>query len=87
MIVVFAGIFIIVLAITLVGKVINSLGLDGSKKAAKTVATTETVSEDVVVEEGIPTEIKVAIIAAVTSYYFTEQKSNCDFVVKKIRRI
>ena len=42
----------------------------------------------VVVEEGIPEKVKVAIIAAISAYYFnnSENKSNCDFVVKKIKR-
>jgi Na+-transporting methylmalonyl-CoA/oxaloacetate decarboxylase gamma subunit len=86
MLVVFFGIAIIVLFVTIAGKIFN--------KAETTTTTTEveTVTEEVVEEavadtDGIPAEIKVAIIAAVTSYYFTENKSQCDFVVKKIRRI
>ena len=87
MLVVFAGMIIIVLSIVIVGKVIEKFNLDGAEKTTPTETVTEVVEEVVVEEEGIPTEIKVAIIAAVTSYYFTEQKSNCDFIVKKIRRL
>ena len=87
LLVVFFGILIIVLSIMLVGKVLTKLNLGET-----TTTTTETATEEieeVVVEEsdGIPAEIKVAIIAAVTSYYFTEAKSKCDFIVKKIKRL
>ena len=87
MLVVFGGICIIVLSIVLVGKVIEKLNLDGTSKSKETETTAEITTQVAVEEEGIPAEIKVAIIAAVTSYYFTEQKSKCDFVVKKIRRL
>ncbi len=90
LLVVFAGILILVLSITLVGKIITKFKIGETTTATETVTETVTeVEEAVVVEEsdGIPAEIKVAIIAAVTSYYFAENKSKCDFVVKKIRRI
>ena len=87
MLVVFGGICIIVLSIYLVGKVIDKLDLDGTKKAA---AVAETVTNDVVADaavdaDGIPAEIKVAIIAAISAYY-DNAAEKCDFVVRKIRR-
>lgn len=90
LLVVFAGILILVLSITLVGKIITKFKIGETTTATEDVTeTVAEVEEAVVVEEsdGIPAEIKVAIIAAVTSYYFAENKSKCDFVVKKIRRI
>ena len=90
LLVVFAGILVLVLSITLVGKIITKFKIGETTTTIETVTETVTeVEEAVVVEEsdGIPAEIKVAIIAAVTSYYFAENKSKCDFVVKKIRRI
>ena len=90
LLVVFAGILVLVLSITLVGKIITKFKIGETTTTTETVTETVTeVEEAVVVEEsdGIPAEIKVAIIAAVTSYYFAENKSKCDFVVKKIRRI
>ena len=88
MLVTFAGICIIVLAIILVGKVLTKLNLGETTTTTTATTTTETVEAVEEVEaDGIPAEIKVAIIAAVTSYYFTEEKSKCDFIVKKIRRI
>ena len=91
LLVVFAGILVLVLSITLVGKIITKFNIGETTTTTETVTETVTteVEEAVVVEEsdGIPAEIKVAIIAAGTSYYFTENKSKCDFVVKKIRRI
>ena len=88
LLVVFGGICIIVLSIILVGKVLTKLNLGETTTTTTATTTTETVEAVEEVEaDGIPAEIKVAIIAAVTSYYFTEEKSKCDFIVKKIRRI
>ena len=90
LLVVFSGICIIVLSIILVGKVLTKLNLGETTTTTTETATElkEEVVEEVVEEsDGIPAEIKVAIIAAVTSYYFTEAKSKCDFIVKKIKRL
>lgn len=84
LLIVFLGIVIIVLFVQLAGKIFN--------KTETTVTTEETVTEEVVEEaveesDDIPTNIKLAIIAAVTSYYFSESKPKCDFIVKKIKRL
>ena len=34
-----------------------------------------------------PLEVKAAIIAAISAYYFAESEKKCDFVVKKIKRL
>ena len=86
MVVVFLGIAIIVLFVTLAGKVFNAN--DNKKETKQPKAEVKPVVETVeeVADNGeIPDHIKVAIVAAITAYY-EEAKSNCDFVVKKIRR-
>lgn len=85
-IVVFLGISIIILFVLLAGKIFNRQPkADKVEKTEKIEKVKEAVVD--VDDENIPEEIKVAIIAAITSYYFTNQKSKCDFVVKKIKRI
>ena len=82
MLVVFLGMIVIVSAVTICGKLMNKT--TGKEKPAKEKAVE---SKPVVTEqnEEIPTHIKAAIVAAISAYYFN-QKSTCDFVVKKIRR-
>lgn len=83
MLVVFLGIAIIVIFVSLAGNVFNK---SEKKEEVKSVEVVE--EAPVVVEEGIPEHVKVAIIAAISAYYFNneESKSNCDFVVRKIKR-
>lgn len=88
LLIVFLGIVIIVLFVQLAGKIFNKT----ETVTETTVTTEETATEEVVEEtveesDGIPTNIKLAIIAAVTSYYFSESKPKCDFIVKKIKRL
>ena len=86
MVVIFLGITIIVLFVSLAGKILNKSESKTDKKQSKAEVkpVVETVVE--VADDGeIPDHIKVAIVAAITAYY-EEAKSNCDFVVKKIRR-
>ena len=81
LLVVFAGMLIIVLAVQLFGKIMNK-----PKEKVKDV-NAETVPQPVAtVSEEIPDHIKAAIVAVISAYYF-ESKSSCDFVVKKIKRI
>jgi hypothetical protein len=44
------------------------------------------IEQPVEISNDIPAHVKVAIIGAITAYYFENQKSNCEFVVKKIKR-
>lgn len=86
LLIVFFGMLIIVTAVTICGKIFST----ADKNAEKSVE----VKEDSVTEgttvftqgEDVPEEVKVAIIAAISAYYFNTQ-SKCDFVVKKIKRI
>ena len=83
MFVVFFGIAIIVVFVQFAGNIFNKTE---KKEEVKKVEIVE--EPKVVVEEGIPEKVKVAIIAAISAYYFNnnENKSNCDFVVRKIKR-
>ena len=84
MLVIFLGIAIIVIFVSLAGNVFNKSEKKETEKPKEKVVE----ETPVVVEEGIPEHVKVAIIAAISAYYFNneESKSNCDFVVRKIKR-
>ncbi len=87
LLVVFFGIAIIVVFVTIAGKIFST-GESKEVKQPKVEVEKPVVLEKVVapVDDGeVPDHIKVAIIAAISAYY-EEAKSNCDFVVKKIRR-
>ena len=81
LLVVFAGMLIIVLAVQLCGKILNK-----PKEKVKDVKAEVAVQPVAQANEEIPPHIKAAIVAVITAYYF-ENKSKCDFVVKKIKRI
>lgn len=84
--VVFFGITIIVLCVYGAGALFKKFDAVKEKKA-EAPATKLNEEEKVVVEVGeVPEHVKVAIVAAISAYYFSE-KSNCDFKVKKIKRI
>ena len=84
MIVIFLGMIVIVASVSICGKLMNKA--NGEKKA-KPVKEVKAEPAPVVQEqsEEIPTHIKAAIVAAISAYYF-DQKSNCDFIVRKIKR-
>ena len=83
MVVIFLGMIVIVLAVTVCGKLMNKTTDAPKKEELKPEpVVTETVVEK---DEEIPTHVKAAIVAAISAYYFN-QKSNCDFIVRKIRR-
>ena len=82
MIVVFLGMLIIVVSVTLCGKLIGK-----NKTKKPTLKKIEDNGEMVKNQkEEISPEVKAAIVAVISAYYF-EKKSTCDFVVKKIKRI
>ena len=80
--VVFVGIVILIGLLYLVGYIIRkaekSKGL--KRKAAVTEDSAPSESDEV------PDEVKAAIVAAVMAYYSAE-KPQCEFVVKRIKRI
>ena len=87
LLVVFLGMCVIVLFVTLAGKFFNKERKTETEE--KPIVVEEVVDEPIaMVDDGdIPENIKVAIIAAITSYYFSATKSKCDFIVKKIKRL
>ncbi|MBR5439686.1 MAG: OadG family protein [Clostridia bacterium] len=82
--VVFLGMAIIVLFVTLFGFLFDKFV---NKKASKPSKEPENLALKTVLDDGsIPENIKVAIIAAVTACYYNEESKKCDFTVKKIKR-
>ena len=87
LLVVFLGIAIIVVFVSIAGKIFST-GETKEPKQPKVKVEKPVVVEKVeapVDNAEVPDHIKVAIVAAITAYY-EEKKSNCDFIVKKIRR-
>ena len=85
MLVIFFGMIIIVLSVTICGKIMNKTTEPKKKEEPKVVEQPEVVESVSSESEEIPTHIKAAIVAAISAYYFN-QKSECDFIVRKIRR-
>ncbi len=89
-IVVFLGMGIIVAVVSIIGKIMEKVNADRAKKAEKASADSqlEAVStQDMLVEDSDEeARIRAAIVAVLTNYYFN-QGSNCEFKIKKIRRI
>lgn len=84
LIVVFAGMAILVLVVSLVAKVMTAKAK--KKEAAEETETVEAVTETTADEDGIPENVRVAIMAAVLAYYEGEGVKN-EFVVKKIKKL
>ena len=85
MVVVFLGIAILVLCVSLFGKLIQVLEKKSEKPKKQQVKVEEKVEQETANSDDIPEHVKVAIIAAISAYYQTAQEK-CDFVVKKIKR-
>ena len=85
LLVVFFGMLIIIVSVTACGKLMNKSTQTKPKEQVKVEVAPQPVIEVAQVEE-IPEHVKAAIVAVISAYYF-ETKSNCDFVVKKIKRI
>ncbi len=84
LIVVFAGMAILVLVVSLVAKVMTAKAK--KNETAEETETVEAVTETTVDEDGIPENVRVAIMAAVLAYYEGEGVKN-EFVVKKIKKL
>ena len=82
MVVIFAGMTVLILCVEGFGKLAAYIANKTEKKPEEKVeAKNEAVSED-----GVPEEIRVAIIAAVAAYY-AETRSKNEFTVKKIKKL
>lgn len=90
--VVFLGIVLIIFIIWLIGLILrktdnlaflSKLSFKRAKKKGQVVERPTTVET---VQDEIPDEVKAAIIAAIMAYYDNE-KPECEFVVRRIKRI
>ena len=84
MLIVFLGITVLVLMIKLLGAVLDKDKKKGKTQENKTA--TVPAAQEPAVEEGITDEVKAAIIAAISAYYFGENTKTCEFKVKKIKK-
>ena len=84
LIVVFGGMVILVLVVSLVAKAMTAKAK--KKEAAEEPEAVEAVTETTADEDGIPENVRVAIMAAVLAYYEGEGVKN-EFVVKKIKKL
>ena len=85
MLVVFLGIAIIVVFVSLTGNVFSKV--DKQKVKQEQVKNVEPKIPQNVNDKDIEEEVKVAIIAAISAYYFNKSNSKCDFIVRKIRKL
>lgn len=89
--IVFLGIVLIIGIIWLVGLIMRktdnlSFLTAGKKNKAKDNAESDAQDNAVVQSDEIPDEVKAAIMAAIMAYYDAE-KPQCEFIVKRIRKI
>lgn len=84
LLVVFAGIALLILIISLFGLIMKRINAPEKSEKKSGGVEIQRVSE--AKAEEVPDEIKAAIIAAIMAFYETE-KPKCEFVVKRIKRI
>lgn len=82
MAVVFLGIAILVLAVYLMGVIIKAIQNRKTMKKQPEIVVEQAAEP---VAEGIPTEVKAAIVAAISAYYYNEKASACEFKLKNIK--
>ncbi len=84
MVVVFLGMGVIVFVISGIGKVLTTAK---NKKTTAPAKKSEPVTAPSAnpAEQGVPQEVVAVITAAIASYY-SQSGSNCEFVVKKIKK-
>lgn len=89
--IVFAGIFIIIIIIWLIGLILrktNNFAFLTNRGRRQKAQVEQAVVEQAGVQEDeeVSDEVKAAIIAALMSYY-SEEKPECEFRVRRIKRI
>ncbi len=87
-IVVFLGMGVIIAVVSLIGKIMEKVNTSRAKKAEQAPADSQLEAELTQAADDSEEEarIRAAIVAVITNYYFN-QGSNCEFKIKKIRRI
>ena len=78
--VIFLGMAIIIVILQIMGKIFDKVNDKGLKPKI------ETKKEEIQTVQGIDEKTRAAIIGAIYMYYLNEG-SNCEFIVKKIKRI
>ena len=82
----FFGIIIIVICVSIVGKILKITTENVSKTKKEEIKPAKDESQVITAnDDEVPEHIKVAIIAAISAYY-ENTAEKCDFVVRKIRR-
>lgn len=85
MIVVFFGIALIILVIEGIGKIMSAKNGQPNVEEDEEPVVTDTASTSLEYE-GVSPEVVAAIGAVLSTYYFSTE-SNCEFKIKKIKRI
>ena len=85
---VFVGIVLIIFIIWLIGLIMRKTNnLEFLSKIGKRKKKSQAVETVQTVDDGeIPDEVKAAIVAAIMAYYY-EEKPECEFKVRRIKRI
>ncbi|MDE7453582.1 MAG: OadG family protein [Clostridia bacterium] len=87
-VIVFVGIVLIIFIIWLIGLILrktDNLAFLTKRKKKSKKKSEEAVAEPIA-EDGVTDEVKVAIIAAIMAYY-SEEKPECEFKVRRIKRL
>ena len=86
--IVFVGIVLIIFIIWLLGLILRKTDNLAflTKRRKKSIKKSEKAVPETVTEDGVPDEVKVAIIAAIMAYY-SEEKPECEFKVRRIKRL
>lgn len=85
-VVVFFGIAVIILVIEGIGKIMSAKNGKSTVKTEKDEGLASTETEELQTYDGASPEVVAAITAVLSAYYFSNE-SNCEFKIKKIKRI
>ncbi len=86
---VFIGILLLIIVITLLGKVVSQIEGKNKPKVKKEKSAPVTPAPPVTVKSNAE-EVDASVVAAITAAlmaYYEAQGTNCEFVVKRIRKI
>lgn len=86
MLVVFFGITIIIFVVAGIGKIMSAKNGKPTVKTEKDEDLEQTETEELQTYDGASPEVVAAITAVLSAYYFSNE-SNCEFKIKKIKRI
>ena len=81
--IVFLGMLVIVLVISIIGKIMKASDGKAIKKR-EPVQNNEPVQ--ITSDDGIDDKIKAAVVAVIAAYYFSES-NDCSFKVKRIKKL